>query len=179
MGIRRASAYSKKKLRPYTRKSSRKAKAYVKAVPPLKIVKYNMGDRKSFDTGKHNYVVRMISTEKVQMRDMSLEASRMFIHKDMDRLAPGQYYFVVKVYPHHILRENKAAGGTAGADRLSHGMKHSFGVTVGRAAIITPGKEVFFISCTDEKTARFARDTLTKIKAKIPFRNQIIFEKIR
>ena len=79
----------------------------------------------------------------------------------------------------HILRENKAAGGQAGADRLSHGMKHSFGVTIGRAAIITPGKEVFFISCTNEKVAQAAKKALSRIKAKIPFRNRIVFERVR
>lgn len=179
MGLRKASAYSKKRVRPYTRKSSKKSKAYVKAVPPIKIVKYNMGDSRGYNTGRHTHIVRMVAEEKAQMRDNSLESCRMLVNKALDKGAPGMYYFVVKTFPHHILRENKAAGGTAGADRLSHGMKHSFGVTIGRAAIITPGKEVFWVSCANEKTAQIARDALTKVKAKVPFRNRIIFEKIQ
>lgn len=178
VALRKASAYSKKRVRPYTRKSAKKNRSYIRAVPPLRIVKYNMGDQQGSIKGKHNYVVTLVAEEKAQMRDNALEACRMLVNKSMDRDAPGQYYFSVKTYPHHILRENKAAGGAAGADRLSHGMKHSFGVTIGRAAIINPGKEVFEITCTSEKVAQIARDSLAKVKSKIPFRNRIIFHKL-
>lgn len=179
VALRKASAYSKKRVRPYTRKSAKKNRAYIKTVPPLRIVKYNMGDQRGSLTGKHKYIVTLVAEEKAQMRDNALEACRMLVNKSMDKDAPGEYYFAVKTYPHHILRENKAAGGAAGADRLSHGMKHSFGVTIGRAAIINPGKEVFEISCTTEKVAQAAKVALTKIKAKIPFRNRIIFQKLQ
>jgi large subunit ribosomal protein L10e len=178
VALRKASAYSKKRVRPYTRKSAKKNRAYIKTVPPLRIVKYNMGDQQGSLTGKHKYSVTLVAEEKAQMRDNALEACRMLVNKCMDKDAPGEYYLVVKTYPHHILRENKAAGGTAGADRLSHGMKHSFGVTIGRAAIINPGKEVFEITCTTEKAAQIAKSSLTKIKSKIPFRNRIIFQKL-
>jgi large subunit ribosomal protein L10e len=178
VALRKASAYSKKRVRPYTRKSAKKNRAYIKTVPPLRIVKYNMGDQRGSLIGKHKYVVKLIAEEKAQMRDNSLEACRMIINKSMDKDAPGEYYFVIKTYPHHILRENKAAGGAAGADRLSHGMKHSFGVTIGRAAIINAGKEVFEISCTTEKAAQAAKKSLIKVKSKIPFRNRILFEKL-
>ena len=130
------------------------------------------------NTEELTMVMKLVAEEKAQMRDNSLEACRMIINKSMDLSAPGEYYFVIKTYPHHILRENKAAGGTAGADRLSHGMKHSFGVTVGRAAIVNAGKEVFEISCVTEKGAQAAKKALRKVKAKIPFRNRIIFEKL-
>jgi large subunit ribosomal protein L10e len=175
--LRKASAYSKRHARPYTRKSAKKNRSYIKAVPPLKTVKYNMGDMKTSINGGHPYTVRMLSTEAAQMRDNSLESCRMTINKSMDKDAPGMYYFVIKAFPHHILRDNKTAAG-AGADRLSSGMKHSFGTTVGRAALIKPGKEVFFISCANEKAAQAARAALTKIKPKIPFRNKIVFEKV-
>ncbi len=177
--LRKASAYSRKVVRPYTRKSSKKKRAYIKAVPPIRIVKYNMGDVKGFNEGKHNYVISLVATEKAQMRDNALESCRMIVNKTLDKEIPGGYYFVIKVYPHHILRENKAAGGTAGADRLSHGMKHSFGVTIGRAAIVMPGKEVLFVSCTNEKAAKVVKDTLAKVKSKVPFRNKIVFQKVR
>ena len=111
------------------------------------------------------------------MRDNSIEACRMLITKQMDKHLPGNYYLSVKIYPHHILRENKLAAG-AGADRLSSGMRHSFGITVGRAAIISPGKEVFIILCADEKGARIARDTLTMVKSKTPCKSTIRIEKL-
>ncbi len=177
MALRKASAYSRKKTRPYTRKSRTKRKAFIKTVPNLKIVKFQMGNVNAFNEGKHNYSVRLIAKERVLIRDNALEACRMFLTKEMDTKAPGQHYFTIKVYPHHILRENKTAAG-AGADRLSSGMSHSFGSVVGRAAIVNPGKEIFFISCDDDKIARIARDALIPVKAKIPGKCRIIFEKI-
>src|SRR3989344_5854923 len=140
MALRKASAYSKKKVRPYTRRSSKRKKAFIKAVPPNKIVKYNMGSMKDNIQGKHNYVVSLVTEEKIQIRDNSLESCRVLINKNLDKHIPGNYYFVIKTYPHHILRENKTAAG-AGADRLSSGMTHSFGITVGRAAIVPKEKE--------------------------------------
>jgi len=177
MALRKASAYSKKKVRPYTRRSSKRKKAFIKAVPPNKIVKYNMGSMKDNIQGKHNYVVSLVTEEKIQIRDNSLESCRVLINKNLDKHIPGNYYFVIKTYPHHILRENKTAAG-AGADRLSSGMTHSFGITVGRAAIVPKGKDLFVITCPDEKAARIARDTLTKVKSKIPCKSRIIFQKI-
>jgi len=156
MGLRKASSYSKKNVRPYTRKSNKRKKAFIKTIPQNKIVKFNMGDMKGYREGKHKYVVKLVAKEKTQVRDNSLEACRQFVNKTLERSIPGNYYFIIKVFPHHIQRENKIAAG-AGADRLSSGMRHSFGVTSGRAAIVNPGKEIFFVSCTDEKAARVAK----------------------
>lgn len=178
MALRKASSYSKKIVRPYTRKSGTRICAYIKTVPQNKIVKFKMGNIADYNKGKHSYVVRLISTEKVQIRDNALEAARMFIHKFLDLKIPGNYYFSVQVFPHHILRENKTAAG-AGADRLSSGMSHSFGTTIGRAAIVAQGKEVFFISTTDDRAARIAREALEKTKSKLPCASRIIFEKIK
>ncbi len=176
MGLRKASAYSRQKVRPYTRKSSNAKKAYVKTVPPNKIVKFHMGNQKDYNAGKHKFVVKFIATERAQVRDNALEAVRMWLNKILDEKVPGEYYLVVKTYPHHILRENKTASG-AGADRLSSGMTHSFGITIGRAAIVTPGKEIFMISVPNEKAARDARDALVSISSKMPCRGRIVFER--
>jgi large subunit ribosomal protein L10e len=176
--LRKASAYSKKKVRPYTRKSSVKAKSFIKAVPQNKIVKFNMGNNKDLITNKYKYRVTMIAEEKAQIRDNALEACRMSVNKVLDLKIPGGFYFKVKVFPHHIQRENKIAAG-AGADRLSSGMTRSFGVTIGRAALMKPGNELFEVLCLDENGARVARDALIQVKSKIPCRNRIIFEKIQ
>ena len=177
MALRKASAYSKKKVRPFTRKSAKKSKAFIKAVPQNKIVKFNMGNTKKSISGNYPFRVSLFSEEKAQIRDNSLEACRMAINKMLDLKVPGNYLFEVKVFPHHILRENKIASG-AGADRLSSGMSRSYGVTIGRAALVGPGKELFAISTPDENSARIARDTLMKIKSKIPCKNRIVFKKV-
>ena len=176
--LRKASSYSKKRVRPFTRKSGTRRKAYIKTVPGNKIVKFHMGEQKDFNEGKHKYALRFISTESVQIRDNALEACRMLLNKILDLKIQGQYYFSVRVFPHHILRENKTAAG-AGADRLSSGMSHSFGVNIGRAAIVQPGKEVFFVSTVNERTARLARAALLKVKPKVPCKGRIVFEKIK
>mgnify|MGYP001574199768 CR=1 FL=1 len=178
MGLRKASAYSRQRVRPYTRKSSNAKKAYVKAVPPNKIVKFHMGNQQDYNQGKHKFIVRFLSTEKAQVRDNALESVRMWLNKILDEKVPGEYYLVVKTYPHHILRENKTASG-AGADRLSSGMSHSFGSVEGRAAIVLAGKEIFFVACETEQGARIAREALTAIKAKMPCRSRIFTEKIQ
>ncbi len=177
MALRKASAYSKKNTRPYTRKSSRKNKAYIKAVPFSKIVKFTAGDQGAFNAKKHHFNIKLISEEGVMIRDNALESGRMLLHKLLEEEIPGQYFMAVRVYPHHMLRENKTASG-AGADRMSTGMTESFGIVIGRAAIVRPGKEVFFVSTTDEKAARAARIAMISIKAKVPCKTRIVFEKV-
>ena len=175
--LRKASAYSKKKARAYTRISRNKSKSYIKVVPHNKIVKYQDGEANLFREKKLNQVVKLIAEEKVQIRDNALEASRTLITKTLDKRAPKQYYFEIKIYPHHILRNNKAAAG-AGADRLSSGMTHSFGTIEGRAAIVHAGKEIFFVACQNENGVRAAREALKMVKSKIPCRTKISVEKL-
>lgn len=178
MVLRKASSYSHKRTRPLTRKSRSKSKAYVKVIPGSKVAKYHIGDQAGFRDGKHKFGVTLLSDERVVVRDNAIEAGRMFLTKMMDDGAPGQYYLAVKIYPHHMLRENKSAGGMAGADRISSGMTQSYGQIIGRAAIVRPGQPLFFISCVDEKGARLARDSLGMIRTKMPCRTKVVFEKI-
>lgn len=164
--LRKASAYSKKKARPFTRKSRSKQKAYIKAVPGIKIAKFHMGNLKALQEGKHSYVVRLIADERIQVRDNSLEACRMFVNKVLDRDALGQYYFSVKVYPHHVLRENKMLAG-AGADRLQKGMQQAFGRPIGLAAQLKKGKSVFSVS-VDENNIHIAKEALKLAPPRMP-----------
>ncbi|MBS3089270.1 50S ribosomal protein L16 [Candidatus Pacearchaeota archaeon] len=174
MALRKASAYSKKKARPFTRKSRNKNRAYIKTVPGSKIAKFHQGAAEDYRAGKHSFFVRIIANQKTQIRDNALESCRMYLTKILDEQILGQYYLALKVYPHHILRENKLSAG-AGADRISTGMTHSYGVVIGRAAIVNAGQEIFFISCSNEKAARLARDMLNVIKAKLPCATKVSF----
>lgn len=175
MAFRKASSYSKKIARPYTRNSRRKSQAYIKTIPQMKIAKFNLGDQKAYREGKHKFFVKLIAEEDVQVRDNALEAGRMHVHKMLEEKAPGEYFFAVKVHPHHFLRNNKTAAG-AGADRMSTGMSHSFGVIEGRAALVRKGKDIFFVSCMNEQAARIAREALETIRAKVPCATKILFE---
>lgn len=175
--LRKASAYSKKRVRPYTRRSKNKSKNYIKVSPHNKIVKYNLGNIEGYNAGKFKNKVSFIADEKVQIRDNAIEAGRLVVNKTLERSIPKQFYFVIKIYPHHILRNNKTASG-AGADRLSSGMKHSFGVIEGRAAIVNPGKEIFVVYTETEQGAREARRAMVMCKPKMPCRTRIVFSKI-
>ena len=178
MAVRRAGSYSLKRVRPFTRKSKSKNKAYIKTIPFSKVTKFNSGNQKDFESGKHKYTVKLIAESKVQVRDIALESCRTLANKILEAEAPGQFFMAIKVCPHHFLRENKSAGGVAGADRISTGMTQSFGVIIGRAAIVAPGKDIVFVSCMDEKCAQIAKRALTTIKSKVPGRTRVVFEKL-
>lgn len=179
MAIRKASSYSHKVTRPFTRKSRSKGKDYVKVIPGNKITKFWAGSQQDYAKGKHKFAVTLLSEQRVVIRDNAIEAGRMLLTKMLDEQIAGQYYLAVKVYPHHMLRENKSAGGMAGADRISSGMTQSYGVVIGRAAIVRPGQKLFFISCTNENAARIARDALSMVRPKMPCRTKIVFEQIK
>jgi large subunit ribosomal protein L10e len=179
MGLRKASSYSKKYARPYTRNSRKKSKAYIKTIPHVKVAKFSIGNLKDFREGKHKFLVRLVSAEKVQIRDTALEAGRMHVHKILDEQLPGEYFFAVKVHPHHFLRNNKTSG-VAGADRMSSGMgSNPFGIIEGRAAMVPAGKDIFFITCKDEKGARVIRAAVESVKAKMPCAAKVTFEQLK
>ena len=175
MGLRKASAYSRKLNRPYTRKSSVKSKSYIKTVPNQLVVKFKMGNIKDYDEGRMKYILILASSEDILIRDNALEASRQHIHKILEEELQGQFYFEVKVYPHHIIREKKMLTG-AGADRVQTGMAHSFGTNMGRAAIVKAGQEIFLVAVTGEKPKRMVYKTLEQIKSKLPGSSRILTE---
>jgi len=177
VSLRKASAYSKKRARPYTRKSKNKSKAYIKVVPHNKIVKYNQGNIAAYNQGKLRQLVLFKAGERAQVRDNAIESCRQDLNKALERKLPKQYYLQLMIYPHHILRNNKTAAG-AGADRLSSGMKHSFGVIEGRAAMVNRGKEIFKVACENENAARSVKQIMSSIKSKMPCKIQIVSEKL-
>jgi len=176
MGLRKACAYSKKYARPYTRKSKVKSKSYIKTIPPQKVVRFQMGNIKAFQEGKYKFILRLISKEKVMARDNAIESARQVVHHDLEEKLPGAYYFAVKKYPHHILRENRVFSGGSKGERVNTGMQMSFGTAIGRAAFIDVGENVFIIAVADKKFIQIVRDALEKIKPKLPCATKIIFE---
>ncbi len=177
MALRKASSYSKKKYRPYTRKSKVKKKSYIKTVPQQKIVKFVMGNTKAFQQKKLKLVLKLVAGENVQIRDNALEASRQVVNKILEKSLAGMYYFVIKTYPHQILRENKMYSGGSKGERINLGMSKSFGKTTGRAAIVKPNQDIFVINVGSEKGIKVAREALKKVKPKIPCKTKIVYEK--
>lgn len=170
--LRKANAYSKKKVLPFTRKSKKKSKSYIKTIPQQKIVKFNMGKP---DLSKLRHHLTMVSTEKVQLRHNALEACRQYINKKIDQQFTGNYSFKIIPYPHHVQRENKMLTG-AGADRMQTGMQLAYGKPVGKAAILKPGSKIFFVAVGNEKAVQFVRGVLKQVKSKVPCKTKIVYE---
>lgn len=173
--LRKANAYSKKKVVPFTRVSKKRQKSFIKTVPQQKIVKFTMGKMDLLNAGKLPHQLYLIAEEKAQIRHNAFEACRQFINKKIDKQFTGQYVFKVIPFPHHIQRENKMLTG-AGADRMQTGMQLSFGKSMGKAAIITPNKKIFFVAVPSEKGAQFARQVLKQVKPKLPLKTKIVYE---
>ena len=167
MALRKAVAYSKKKARPYTRKSKVRGKSYIKTIPVSKIVKFKMGDLKGFAKGKYKIILNVKAKEKIQIRDNAIEAVRQFLNRFLLDKIGKDFYFEVKIYPHHILRENKMLTG-AGSDRMQTGMSQSFGKTMGRAAFVKTGQIMFLVAVQTPKQEIIARKLIKSIKARLP-----------
>jgi large subunit ribosomal protein L10e len=177
MAIRKSSAYSRIHVTPYTRISKKKNKAYIKVVPPQKIVKFSMGNQKLIADGKLPFKLILVSTEKVQVRHTALEACRQYLNKQLDIIVPGFYVFRVIPFPHHIQRENKMLTG-AGADRMQTGMQLSYGKSISKAALLKPGSRIFEFYLPTEKSVQQAREAINQVKPKLPGSTKIIFENI-
>lgn len=149
--------------RPYTRKSKYRKKAFVKAPPQNKIVKYEHGT----SAASFAYSCTLNSKQDIQIRHNALESARKSSNRLLEKKLGRQgYYFKFRVFPHHILRNNPLAAG-AGADRMSTGMKKSFGKSVGLAARIHEGQPIIEVRVNKENL-EVARTALKRAQHKVP-----------
>jgi large subunit ribosomal protein L10e len=175
--LRKATAYSKKKVTPFTRVSKRRQKSFIKTVPPQKIVKFTMGKESLDNDGKLPHHLTVVTEEKVQIRHNAFEACRQFINKKLDKELSGQYMFKVIPFPHHVQRENKMLTG-AGADRMQTGMQLSFGKATSKAAIMKKGGRIFVVALPTLKSVASARKIFKQIKSKLPCKIKVIYEEV-
>ena len=146
MGLRPAKCYRTIK-RSYTRVANRvQAKDFIGGVPRTKVRQFVLGDQ----TKDFQKVIHIISNENLQIRDNALESFRQKLAKVLNDICGKDNFFAkIRIYPHHVLRQNKLASG-AGADRLSSGMKHAFGKPVGRSAQVKKGQNMLSIVVNPE-----------------------------
>jgi len=160
--LRKFTAY-KKMERPYTRVSKFKKKSFIKANPNIVIVRFEMGDPKR----KFEYTFNLISKSTLQIRHNALESARQSSNRVLEHaLGTSGYFFKLKVYPYHILRENPLASG-AGADRFSTGMAHPFGKPIGKAAQIKKGQIIASLS-VDKAHLQLAKLAMKRVIYKLP-----------
>jgi large subunit ribosomal protein L10e len=127
-------------------KPSYTRREYITGIPGSKIAQHTMGDQ---HTTPEDYPVQisLIVDETVQIRHGSLEASRLSANRHLIKeLGENNYRMILRKFPHQVIRENKQATG-AGADRVSDGMRQSFGKIVGTAARIQAGERLFTAYC--------------------------------
>jgi large subunit ribosomal protein L10e len=113
---------------------------YMGGVPGSRLVQFDMGNL----TEDFPLEMSLVVEEGCQIRHTALEAARVVINRRLQDLGRANFRLKIRVYPHHILRENKQATG-AGADRVSEGMRLSFGKAVGSAARVYPGQKVISV----------------------------------
>ncbi len=117
MARRPARCYTKIAGPPYTRKK------FVRSIPGSKITSFESGNK----SVKFPVTISLFAKEACQIRHVALDATRMMSNRLMQRkVGADNYHFIVRTYPHHILRENKMMA-FAGADRLQDGMRRAFG----------------------------------------------------
>ncbi len=163
--------------RANTRKSKVKSKSYVKTIPPNKLAKYMMGDVEGFYTGKYKYTVTLIEEDAIQLRDNAIEAARQLLHRHLENKVKGNYFMLLRAYPHHIVREHKMLTG-AGADRMSSGMAHSFGQPTGVSAQIKEGGRVISIFCNKDQV-QVVREIMHMARTKIPGKKHVLIEELK
>jgi len=125
-----------------------------------------MGDLKGFAAGEYPIQIKVISQENCQVRDNSIEAVRQFFNRFLQTKVGKEFYLEVKIYPHHILRENKMLTG-AGADRMQTGMSRAFGKTIGRAALVKKGQVLYILGVKTPKGETEARKLIRSAKARL------------
>ncbi|MBT4377029.1 50S ribosomal protein L16 [archaeon] len=175
--LRKANAYSKRKVIPFTRVSKKRQKSFIKVVPPQKIVKFEMGKVTQYKNGKLPHVLTVVSTEKIQLRHNAMEACRQYINKKIDKELSGQYFFKIVPFPHHIQREHRMLTG-AGADRMSSGMQLSFGKSMGKAAILKKEGKLFVIALPNDRSVTFTRKVIKQVNSKLPGKIRVDYEKL-
>jgi large subunit ribosomal protein L10e len=177
MPIRKALAYSKKKIVPYTRKSMKvKHLNYIKAVPNQKVTKFNMGNMKKEVRGEYKNYIYVIAGINVQIRDMALEAARQMLNNKLTKKLADNYSLLCKPYPHHVIRENKTFSGGSKGERVQSGMAHSFGTTMFRSAIVKMNSPIFIVGYANKKDTNEIRALCKGASAKLPCPVHIIYE---
>ncbi len=160
--LRKNAAYQKLE-RPYTRISKYSKLNYVRGGrPQVKIIKFDMGNaNKVYDT-----TINLISNKSMHVRHNSIESARMTSNRVLEKNIGREYHLRIKIYPHHVLRENPLASG-AGADRMSTGMKLSYGKSISTAARVREGQTLIELRI-NKANIKLGRQALERAAKKFP-----------
>jgi len=147
----------------YVRGQLSTRKEYMGGIPASRITQFVLGNKK----GTFPVKISLIAVEQCQVRHTSLESARIAVNRSMEKkVGTTNYKIRIRVYPHVVLRENKQATG-AGADRVSQGMRASFGKIVSVAARVKPNQTIIEVE-TSPQFIKQAKESLRKAGMKIP-----------
>ena len=159
------SMYREIRGQPYARRE------YMGGVPASRITQYDLGNI----NGDFPIVMTLVAKEACQIRHIALEAARISANRHMVKSAGSLgFHLKIRIHPTIVLRENKQATG-AGADRVSMGMRKSFGKAVGTAARVRPGQKLITIR-TNRSNYVTAKGALRRAGMKLPTPCSIIVE---
>lgn len=144
---------------------------FMGGVPASRITQFEQGT-------KGEYPVRIVlkAEEACQIRHIALEAARISANRFLaKRVGTGNYFMKIYIYPHNVLRENKIATG-AGADRISDGMRKSFGKPIGTAARVNRDQVLIAVE-TQPGFFKQAKEALRRALVKLPTPCYLVVEK--
>ena len=152
--------------RAYTRKD------YIRKIPGSRIVQYDMGNL----SAEFPLTVTLEVKKPTELSHNALEAARIASNRYMQRRSGRLgYHLKIRVYPHHIVRENPMATG-AGADRVQDGMRKAFGKAVSSVAIVNAGQKIVTID-TNKRNFKDAKEALRRAAMKFPVPCRIVVDK--
>jgi large subunit ribosomal protein L10e len=145
---------------------------YMGGVPGNKITIFDMGN----PSGEFPLSLSLVAEEGCQIRHNALEAARITANRVlMKDVGKKNFYLKIRVYPHHVLKENKLATG-AGADRVSSGMRRAFGRAVGTAARVKSGQRILTVG-VEEYNFEQAQEALRRARYKLPTPCKVVIDK--
>ena len=156
----------------YVRGNLSTRREYMGGIPNSRITQFVLGNKQA----DFPLMLSLVAIEECQVRHNALEAARITANRTMEKKAgPTNYRLTVRSYPHVVLRENKQATG-AGADRVSQGMRSSWGKIVSVAARVRPNQIIMTVE-TAEQNFDCAKSALRKAGMKIPSPCKVNVEK--
>ena len=145
---------------------------YCRGVPDAKIRIFDCGAKKT-NVDIFPFVAHLVSGEKEQLSACALEAARVSCNKYLVKTCGKEGYHIrCRVHPFHVIRQNKMLS-CAGADRLSSGMRGSYGKPMEMAARIAIGQIIYSVRSKDDN-AKHVIEALRRAKFKFAGRQTIM-----
>jgi large subunit ribosomal protein L10e len=149
------------------------SKQFAPGAPNPKVARFTTGKSRT----DYNFLLKLLSEGKVQVRHNALEAARVAASKKVGLLGEENFFLKVVAYPHLILRENKMIA-TAGADRLQEGMRKAFGKPIGLAARVDIGDTVIELSVKAENLDK-GKEAMKAASTKLPMKTKTVIVELQ